>query len=727
MHDGVPDVRSLVRWSMLLLVLTICRVEAAWNNPYSEDEWYKDILYSSFAERPKHLDPVRSYSENEAVFIGQIYEPPLQYHYLKRPYTLIPLVAAELPVVKYFDADNNLLPQSTEPSDIAFSEYEFHIKPGILYQPHPALAKSSSGDYLYHTLTAEMLDDIHTLSDFPVSGTRELTAEDFVYQVKRLANPRLYSPIAGVMADYIVGFDKLREDLAQAYAASSTPDETHFLDLREFALEGAHVVDRYTYTIRLKGKYPQFVYWQAMYFFAPMPWEAERFYLQSGMQQRNITLDWYPIGTGPFMLTENNPNLRMVLEHNPNFRGELYPLDGELDDLEGGLLVDAGRAMPFINKAVYTLEKESIPRWNKFLQGYYDTAAIGSDSFDQAIQFSPQGEATLTQGMKDKGIALSTSIAPTIVYMGFNMLDPVLGGDTERARKLRRAISIAVDFEEYISVFLNGRGVSAQGPIPEGIYGFRQGQDGINPHIYEWVDDLPRRKSLDYARNLMSESGYANGVDSLTGRPLVINFEAVARGPDDNARFNWIRKQFEKLGIQAVIRTTDYNRFQEKMRTGKAGVYMWGWNADYPDPENFLFLLYGPNAKVDSGGENASNYKNAQFDQLFDRMKNMDNGPERQKVIDEMVDIIRHDAPWAGGFHPKDFSLHHGWYQNIKVNKMARNALKYKKLDATSRVARRDQWNRPVVLPLGLVVGVFALGLVPAVVSYRRRQRATAL
>jgi ABC-type oligopeptide transport system, periplasmic component len=90
-------------------------------------------------------------------------------------------------------------------------------------------------------------------------------------------------------------------------------------------------------------------------------------------------------------------------------------------------------------------------------------------------------------------------------------------------------------------------------------------------------------------------------------------------GPDSKARLNWLRKQFNKLNIQLVIRGTDYNRFQEKMRNGNAQMFMWGWNADYPDPENFLFLLYGKNAKAVHGGENAANYQNELFDALFEQ------------------------------------------------------------------------------------------------------------
>jgi ABC-type transport system substrate-binding protein len=135
----------------------------------------------------------------------------------------------------------------------------------------------------------------------------------------------------------------------------------------------------------------------------------------------------------------------------------------------------------------------------------------------------------------------------------------------------------------------------------------------------------------------------------------------MASGPEAKSRLDWYRKQFAKLGIQLIVRSTDYNRFQDKMIKGNAQIFEWGWNADYPDPENFLFLLYGPNRKAGQNGENAANYASAEYDRLFRLMKDMDNGPERQRVIDAMLEIARRDAPWIFAYYPKSFGLSHAW------------------------------------------------------------------
>jgi len=321
---------------------------------------------------------------------------------------------------------------------------------------------------------------------------------------------------------------------------------------------------------------------------------------------------------------------------------------------------------------------------------------------------------------------LSTSVAVSTYYMGFNMLDPVVGGMSERARKLRQAISIAVDYEEYISIFQNGRGIPAQSPLPSGIFGFRDGKDGINPLVYTWDGMRPQRKPIEAARQLLAEAGYPNGIDSKDGTPLVLYFDVTARGAEAKSMLDWYQNQFAKINVQLQVRPTDYNRFQDKIRKGNAQIYEWGWHADYPDPENFLFLLHGAQGKVKTQGENASNYANPEYDRLFEQMKNMENGPERQRIIDRMVAVLRQDAPWVWGYHPKDYSLYHAWLSNVKPNQMARNGLKFYRLDLAQREARRAEWNRPVVWPFLLLLALLVLGTLPALRTWRARELARA-
>jgi ABC-type transport system substrate-binding protein len=317
-------------------------------------------------------------------------------------------------------------------------------------------------------------------------------------------------------------------------------------------------------------------------------------------------------------------------------------------------------------------------------------------------------------------------VGTSTFYLAFNFLDSTVGGLSDRAKKLRQAIAIAVDFEEFISIFQNGRGIPAMGPIPPGLFGYREGREGINPVVYDWVGDKPQRKPLAVAQKLLAEAGYADGRDEKSGQPLVLYLDTVSRGPGDAPRLDWYRRQFAKLKITLEVRATDWNRFQEKIRGGNTQIFFLGWNADYPDPENFMFLLNGAQSRAKTGGENAANYQNSQYDRLFDRMKNLDNGPERQAIIDQMLAIVREDTPWAGGLHPKEYGLSHRWVSNLKPNQMARNGLKYQRIDPALRAASREAWNQPVLWPIAAALAVLVALTIPAIRGYRRRERMAA-
>jgi len=697
---------SLAMSIFILIFASGCSEHTPWNMPYPGSQAEDNALYAAFSEQPKHLDPAQSYSQDEYIFLGQIYEPPLQYDLLKRPYTLIPLTTTERPTVRYYDKSGKLLPDNASSDAIAQSVYLITIKPGILYQPHPSLAKNEAGEYRYLKLQPVDLKNISTLNDFPYTGTRELTADDYVYQIKRIADPHLNSPIASVMNRYILGLEDYNKQLTSAWHHESGL----WLDLRKYDLPGVRVINKYQYEIILKGKYQQFIYWLAMPFFAPIPWEADNFYNQPGMLARNITLDWYPIGTGPYLLQENNPNRQMVLSKNPNFHPEYS---------------STGKLLPHVDKVILSLEKESIPLWTKFLQGYYDQSGISSDTFDQAIRLGDSGSVSLTDEMVKKGMFLNTDIAPSIFYMGFNMLDDVVGSNTESQKKLRQAISIAVNMEEYIAIFLNGRAQVAQGPIPVGIFGYQSGQAGINPIVYEWKNGSAQRRPLADAKKLLKEAGYPDGRVNKTDEPLVLHMSLVAgNNTDEQALNTWLKEQFAKLGIDLQIESTQYNRFQDKMQKGDAQLFFWGWNADYPDPENFLFLLYSKNSMAKYAGQNTSNYNNPQYDAMFLKMRDMADTPERQTLINQMVDLLRKDAPWIWGVLPQTITLSHQWNNHLPPNPMVNNGLKYREIDPVLRAKLRLEWNQPIIWPVVLgVIGLLAVAFGIGYALWKKQHR----
>jgi len=718
-----------MKQKFLKIILLLClggqTHASVWNDPHDSNDMKTDTLFSSFSLPPQRLDPVVSYNENEWAIIGQIYEPPLQYNYLKRPYTLEPLTLRKMPTIRYLDKNGMEVDEHSDA--VRYSEYHLDLRNDIKYQNHPSFMKESDGSLLYGDLSEDALKKIETLDDLKQVSSRNLLASDYEYAIKRMAVRQNHSPILDSMQTYIVGLKAFSETIT-AIAKEKKQDQ-QLLDLRPYSLSGVKVIDDHTLSIKINGRYPQFLYWLSMNFFAPVPWEADLFYQQKGLIAKNLTLNWFPVGTGAYYLAENNPNRQMRLLVNPNYHEERYPVLDENEiqasSVPKELLKDAGEKLPLIKEVVYALEKESIPLWNKFLQGYYDASGISSEAFDQAVQISSSGNMGLSSEMQEKGISLKGSVQPAIFYLAFNMVDPVVGGYTEEAKKLRQAISIAQNQEEYISIFMNERGIAAQGVIPPGIFGYEEGKEGTNTVVYDWVGDKRMRKSLEKAKKLLAEAGYPGGRSEKTGKALKLYYDTTATGPDDRALMDWRRKQFDKLGIQLVIRATDYNRFQDKIRKGKAQLFSWGWNADYPDPENFLFLLYGGNASIDTNGAgiNSSNYKNPEFDRLFDAMKTMKNSPERLMLIEKMMDIAREDAPWVWGIHPKSLALSHAWYLNVLPHAMANNTLKYKRIDAKLRAEKQQEWNQPVLLPLIILAFLLVLAGILLSSAYRNREK----
>lgn len=742
MHDRVNPLSGLSRRILALCVAAFAGlVLAACNNsPYPAKASAENTLFNAFQERsPRYLDPTASYSNPETPITYQVYEPLYAYHYLKRPYELIPKAAAAVAAPRYYDKDGKLLPDTAPGDQVAESVYDIPIKRGILYAPHPAFAKDDKGNYLYHNLKPGDVGDKRSPWDFERQGTRELTAEDFVYAFKRHATPRIEAPIFGIFSEYIVGlkdYSKLirAEDRSLLSGLPASTLDKPFLDFRKYPLEGVSAPDPYTLRMRIKGKYPQWKYWLSMTFSAPVPWEADKFYAQPGMAANGILFTKWPVGTGPYMLTEYVQDRSHTLKRNPNYRGEPYPCEGEPADKAQGLLSDCGKMMPFIDTIVSTIEKEKVPHKEKFRQGYLDVPEIERPDWGTEFIADRDDSDEVKKVFDERGFKFPQTTDINNWYLGFNWLDPVVGkGDTPeqqaKNRKLRQALSIAIDWEEgYGRIFRNKGGVAAHGPIPPGVFGSHEGQPGnYNPVTHRLVDGRVVRRSIDEAKKLLAEAGYPGGRDAKTGQPLVLNYDFQrVPTPEIKAELDWMVKQFAKLDVQLEVRATDYNQFQDKVLKGKQQIFWWGWLGDYPDAENFLFLLYGPNSKAKHEGENTANYDNPEYDRLYRQMQLLDDGPQKQKIIDQMVSIVREDSPWAWGYFPYVAIAMQSWVHNGKPTIMVRDLAKYYRVDPRLRVAKQAEWNHPVWWPLLLLAAVaFALAWI-ARRSFRARERATA-
>lgn len=730
-------------WLGLIALMLVALLTAGCNNsPYPAGAERENTLFYAFQERsPRHLDPTASYANPESAYTFQIYEPPYGYHYLKRPYTLVPKSVSEVVHPYYLDQAGQRLPDDAPAELIAESVYEVRVKPGIRYQPHPAFAQDAQGRYRYHSdhpISPAELADKRSPWDFAQQGTRELLAEDFVYAIKRHATTRIETPVYAVFSEYVLGLKDYAAlvKLEDAKLLAGLPPDVRdkpFLDFRRWPLAGATVVDSHTFRLRIKGKYPQWSYWMAMPFTAPVPWEADAFYAQTGMNANGLSLDQWPVGTGPYMMAEFVRDRRHVMKRNPHFRGEPYPCEGMPEDKTAGLLDDCGKTMPFVDTLYVTNEKEAVPLKEKFKQGYFDLPEIERPEWGVNFRNDAGDSDQVAALFKQRGFKFPMMTDISIWYLGFNQLDPVVGrGDTPeqqaKNRKLRQAIAIAIDWEEgYGRIFKHKGGVAAMGPVPPGLFGSHENEpNNFNPVTHRLVDGKVVRRPIEDAQRLLAEAGYPNGRDAQSGKPLVLNYDFQrAITPEFKSENDWMVKQFAKLGVQLEIRATDFNQYQDKTLRGKHQIFWGGWLADYPDAENFLFLMYGPLSRSISQGDNYANYQNPEYDALYKQLQALDDGPAKQAVVDQMVAIARDDSPWAFGYFPYGGLAFQQWVYNGKPSIMIRDMAKYYRVDPALRTVKQAEWNAPVRWPALLGVALLVLVGWGARRSFKRRETAT--
>lgn len=672
--------RSLaVLCGMVVGLLTGCS-----NNPYPEADSDRKVLYSAYQEPPKTLDPAVSYSTADHAITGKVYDTLLEYHYLDRPYRLIPGMAEAVP--------------EGEELDDGKMRYVFRLRPDQRFADDPAFALSAEERGM----------------EARSSRGRVVTAQDIVFQLQRLADPNVGSPVIEPFSN-LVGFSEFRSRLAEKRkndpAFEKLRIDRQYEALGGFA--GARATAPDELTITLPRPYPQLLYWFAMNFTSPVPWEAVVYY--DGEEGRPDFAE-HPVGSGVFQVTEYEKRARMVLTRNPNWYGFAPSAEGapaatfpEVDPQKYPELVDAaGKQLPFLERIEYRREDESIPAFSKFLQGYYDMAGIARESFDKVIH-----EGGLSPEMKERGMELTRSVVPGIYYIGFNMDDSVLGrAGGERARLLRQAMSLAVNVPEYLRLFLNGRGLPAESPIPPGIPGYDEGYD--NPY---------RGYDLERARILLKQAGYPGGIDSQTGRPLSLTFDVPDPSPEGRLRYMFWVNQWRRLGLDVKLAATNYNKFQEKVRDGAYQIFQWGWIADYPDPENFLFLLTTPMARSESGGPNTANFKNERYDELFQMMKTRPSDERREQIIHQMLEILERERPWIELFHPEDYALVHGWLQNVRPAGLSIPTAKYYDLKPEVRSEKRAAWNRPILWPAFLLMAALLAVIAPGVWTFFRERQ----
>ncbi|MEO5968912.1 MAG: ABC transporter substrate-binding protein [Bdellovibrionia bacterium] len=551
-----------------------------------------NVLHIVADEKLKGLDPIYTNDLYSGIQSSQAYETLLQYHYLKRPYELVPSLAQTLPTV----SRDGLT-------------YTFSLKKGVLFQDDPSF-KLNEGK------------------------GREMTAEDVVYSFKRLADPKLSAPGWWVLDGKIVGLNAWRESVSNTVKTDYS-----------IPVEGLKALDRYTIQLKLLRKSAQFLYSLAMPFTGIVPREAVEFYDREFIN--------HAVGTGPFRLSEYNPNSRIVWDRNPTYRKELYPSEGDSDDQALGYLEDAGKPLPMSDRIVVQVITEKQPMWLNFLAGKLDFAGIPKDNFTSAI--TPKKE--LSPELAAKGIRLLKSAALDVTHGTFNLSDPLIG----KNKFLRQAISMAFDEATFIDLFFNGRAIPAQGPIPPGVDGYDAELE--NPY---------RKFNLVKAKELLVKAGYPEG-EGLPPLEYATISDSSARQQSE-----YFQKMMAGIGISLTVNSYSWPQFQEVIKNKKAQLWEYAWSLDYPDAENMFQLFYSKNV---SPGSNDANYINPAFDRLYEKSSVLPAGPERTKTYGQMVKMLVEDCPWIFGAHRMSFVLIQPWLKNYKPNDFDHARYKYYRID----------------------------------------------
>jgi oligopeptide transport system substrate-binding protein len=653
------------------------------NSPYREDVPGEKVVYGVFQDAPRRLDPSEAYDVVAHRITGLVHDKLLEYHYLKRPFTLIPGLALEVP--------------KPEPQPGGGVIYRFRMRPGAGF-----------GE-----------DACFELSGGPGARTRDATTHDIAFQIQRLADPALEVQVRDSFMN-IRGFGEFMQALGDRRktdaAFAALPMKQQYEEIGGMA--GVRTPGPLELEIELTQPYPQILYWFALEFTSPIAWEAVQYY--DGKQGRALFKDHVP-GTGPFRISEYDKQAKFVFVQNEHWWGReasdavsapaaFYPSEGEPGDAEKGLLDPryVGQRLPFIDRIELRRDKESIPGFYKFLQGYYDRSEIIRESFNQVVvsgRVSPE--------MAERGVRLSTVVSPSWFYLGFNMEDKTVGHPAgEKSKKLRQAMSLAIDRQEWLNIFLNGRGVVSESLIPPGLFGYDPARK--NPYL---GPDLAR------ARALLAEAGYPNGIDPATGKPLRLSFDTYAVNTQQTLRDQYFANAWRKLGLDVELTVTTYNEFQNKIQRLAYQVYFWGWSADYPDPENFLFLRTCVQRRSTNGGPNSANFCNQRFDALFEQMRVRDNDAERLAIIREMQAILDEERPHIELYHQAEFLLVHAWFHNLKQFGMSNPMTKYYAVDPELRAARRAEWNQPVRWPAYALGFALVAGVIPAFRTFFRERQ----
>ena len=562
------------------------------------------VLRISFPVAETGFDPVRVSDLYSNTVTEAIFERLLTYDYLALPAKLVPMTAEAMPEVS--DGGRT---------------YVLHLRRGIHFTPDPAFK----------------------------GKRRELTAEDYVYTFKRMADPKNRSPWAFMVEGKIEGLD------AQIEAAKKSGKFDY-----DATVPGLIALDKYTLRFKLTSVDYLFPYTLAHTPFGATAREVVEAYGED--------LGAHPVGTGPYMLKEWRRAARIVLEANPAYRERTWDFQSGADPWDATVVAAMkGKKIPQIGRVEISIIEESQSRWLAFNRKELDYLALPPTFRQEALDASNNLKPAWTA----QGVSLYRAIEPSVSYAFFNFRDPVVGGFSKEKIALRRAIIMGYDLEQEIHVIAKDQEVQAQMPISFGVVGFDPRYRNLNQY-----DPVLANKLLDHF-------GYKRGSDGFRtlpdGKPLVIRQATGTSAIDREYNELW-KKSMDAIGIRMEFQQ---GKFADHLKAAKAcQLVMWSaaWHADYPDGDNFMQLLYGPN----TGQSNNGCYESKAFDALYEKSRALPpDSPERQRLFLDMSRQMEVDGAWSLHASPIRNQMIRPWVKGYKKHPILNAEFIYMDVDMT--------------------------------------------
>ncbi|MFT3818641.1 MAG: ABC transporter substrate-binding protein [Rubrivivax sp.] len=542
-----------------------------------------------------------------------IFDSLLEFEFLAEPARMRPSTAAAMPEVS---AD--------------FRSFTFRVQPGIYFADDPAFKGKK----------------------------RELTAEDYVYSLKRHYDPRWKSGNLYLLeADKILGLSELRQETI----AKKIPFDY------DRPVEGLKALDRYTLQIRLAEPKPRFLYHFTDAFTGAVAREVVEAY--------GDRVGEHPVGTGAFVLKEWKRSSRIVLARNPSFRQRLYDEHPAAGDARLQAIAQAykGKRLPLLDEVHIAIIEEPQPRWLSFLNEEQDLLEIVPEEF-AAVAF-PNNK--LAPNLAKRGIQMERYPRADVVLSYFGMENPVVGGYEPHKVALRRAISLGADVGREIRLVRGGQAIPAQGPIAPRSWGY---------------DAAFKSTMSDYdparAKALLDMHGYVDRDgdgwrEQPDGSSLVIEYSTQ---PDQLSRklVELWQKNMAAIGLKFEFKTA---KWPENLKASRAGkLMMWGvaWVAGQPDGDTFLALGYGPN----KGQANHSRFDLPAFNALYERQRRLPDGPERQRLMTEAAKLMIAYMPYKVHAHRVFTDLTQPWVKGYHRNIYVRDFFRYVDVDAAQQRGR---------------------------------------